>query len=194
MKRLIATAFVMLILAGCGSTPSPTTVSDTGSDSTEDLQATIQAGQGATPVPATEGSGDVIPSERLDACAMLTPEDAQGFFADTAPPVAEPLDTGDVVFTCAYTNGNGFGLNLLIRQAADQAESDFIFEQAKDGIGASAEDVAGVGDAAYFDTNLLQISFKKGLYWVLISGVGPEGTDYKASLTALAQAVAGRLP
>jgi hypothetical protein len=109
--------------------------------------------------PAATPEGQVGPSLSADAavCQLLTLEEAQTAFGQT---FNEPQGQDGEPSECEYFNGAGFGLSIEVSRAPTIQED---YDKAKEGFGAQAEDLPGVGDQAFeYFQGRRQVMFIKG--------------------------------
>jgi hypothetical protein len=140
-RRGLAVAAVLAVLlgtAGCGGDDPPGAAGG---------PATPPASPGSAPVEAPADNGGAIPQ----ACALLSPaeiESATGA-AYRDGETQEVMSFGDQT-ACNYHPADGGSAFVLVVVNGTGASFDVQREAAEDGLGTPAQDVAGVGDAAYW--------------------------------------------
>lgn len=123
--------------------------------------------------------------DKLDACALLTKEDAESFLGE---PVGAPATThteamGNTVNQCRYSASAGNKrVGLLLRQAGTAEDAAKIFKQARDASkelsGAEPQTIDGLGETAYWTGgNLKQLNVLQGDAWLIITASPGNGAD-----------------
>jgi len=162
-----------LWLASCGSGPSTPS---------------------STSQPASSG-GSSSQSGSPDACSLYTLADAQRILGSNA----KKGTLGDLgssspqfsVSTCSYTADSGSGIGdfvsttVLVRRAQDAGEGKKDFLSVK-GQTQGTQDVAGVGEMAYWNPAAGQLNVWKGKDWVIISAgrTAPKNMDVAKQVAA----------
>jgi len=160
MKKLtlitITTVSLLSLLgAGCGST-------------TTDGTSTAQPIGDKT---AMDDSAPVI-ANGVHACDYLTKDIASGVLGE----VNEPSETssGAAISSCSYTPANGdiAVLSLLIKRNSADTEATGAKASSKSLSGVDPEDVAGLGDSAYWAGGKLnQLNVFKDNDWYILSAM-----------------------
>lgn len=136
----------------------------------------------------TRPSVAIAPASTVDACALYTLTDAQKILGANAKPGTPgklgPPSQQYTTSACSYTSSSGSGspsfvsTTVLVRRASDPTQGKRDFVSARNKIPRSQE-VAGVGEAAYWNPSTGQLSVWKGRDWVIISAgrAGPRNLD-----------------
>lgn len=118
------------------------------------------------------------------ACDVLTEATAKNILGDAAAkgdlPAASQVSTKDVsVSSCVYTAkidpaaavrlSNTKGVSVLVRAAKTNSGSDSNKSQFGSAKPAGVQDVAGIGDAAFFNPQFGQLNVLKGGNWYILS-------------------------
>lgn len=138
---------------------------------------------------APSGAAGSSPIDNLNACTILTQDDATGIFGAPADPGKDTYGTS--IAMCQYNNADktmGLAIQLIYDSGGALNLSDY--KNAKDG---SAQDVAGLGDGAYFNS-LHHLVVAKGPWMVTVNGLVAGDPIPLEKLTPLAKTVLGRLP
>lgn len=126
------------------------------------------------------GSNSVV---IVDACDVLTEVTAKNILGDAAAKGDLPgsqVSTKDVsVSSCVYTAkidpavavrlSNTKGVSVLVRAAKTNSGSDSNKSQFGSAKPAGVQDVAGIGDAAFFNPQFGQLNVLKGGNWYILS-------------------------
>jgi hypothetical protein len=152
-------------LAGCGGTKTV---------ETKNASDTKQAGNSGK---RSDG--------KLDACALLTKEDAESFLGEGvgAPATTHTEAMGNTVTQCRYSASSGNKrVGLLLRQAATADEAAKIFRQARDSAkelsGVEPQMIEGLGESAYWTGgSLKQLNVLQGDAWLIVTTSPGNGTD-----------------
>jgi len=183
MKMIFLALLISIMgLAGCGD---PKTVE---SKNASDTKPAANSGKGS--------------AGKLDACALLTKEDAESFLAE---PVGTPATThteamGNTVTQCRYSVPSGNNrVGLLLRQASTAEEAAKIFRQARDASkelsGADPKVIDGLGESAYWiGGNLQQLNLLKGDAWLIITARTGNGTDPLEASKSVSRKILARMP
>jgi len=130
------------------------------------------------------------PPKAISACSLLTQEEATAILGE---PVEKPTDsaTGGTVTNCNWMTPSFHAVGILVRLASSPTEAETVrteaHRQSKSVSGVDPEDVAGLGESAYWAGGRInQLNVFKGNYWLIITAnKGNEGDNL-----ALAKAVA----
>lgn len=151
------------------------------------------SGGGAPPEEATEppaGAATTSPLDIIEPCAVLTQEDAAAFFGTEAQ--AGEAGSGSTNASCRYMSSDG-RMNLYLLLEYDPAgalnTADYVQQKTAD-----AQDVAGLGDGAYFDPANHMLQIAKGSWMVRLNGWLGDSNAGLDKLQPLAPNVLGRLP
>ncbi|MHB1055548.1 MAG: hypothetical protein ACYC6B_09285 [Thermoleophilia bacterium] len=173
MKKLtILTIGAIIIMGGASAVSIGCGSGDQATDATK--TASGQSGDVKT------GDGVLV---TVDACDVLTATVARQILGDAAARGDLPAgstSTKDVsVSSCVYTAkidpgaavriSNTKGVSVLVRSAKTDAGANPNRAQFGTGRPAAAQDVAGLGDDAYFDTQYGQLNVLKGGNWYIVT-------------------------
>ncbi|MGH8168756.1 MAG: DUF3558 family protein, partial [Woeseiaceae bacterium] len=159
----------LFALAACGDD-----VNDDGGDN------------GDTPTEAGDGNGEE--SARIDACALITQDEAD---AVLGAPTGEPV-RGDTppVNSCAYQTEDFDGVSVTVVTHEDKAEAERAYLTAID-INDYPE-IGSLGDRAYNAQPIGDVTVLVGRYELSVDVSGPEN-DLEAAQD-LAETAIGRMP
>ena len=142
----------------------------------------------------TDGAGGKKLAGKVDACALLTKDDAEAILGGNvnAPTTNNAEQGGTVVSQCHYSSiagGTVKQVGVLARQSptADEARQTFQRAQgaSKDLSGTEAQKIAGLGDDAYWTGGkLAQLNVLKDNVWLIVTANPGQGDRLEASKTA----------
>ena len=142
----------------------------------------------------TDSAGGKKLAGKVDACALLTKDDAEAILGGTvnAPTTNNAEQNGTVVSQCHYSSiagGTVKQVGVLARQSptADEARQTFQRAQgaSKDLSGTEAQKIAGLGDDAYWTGGkLAQLNVLKDNVWLIVTANPGQGDRLEASKTA----------
>lgn len=142
----------------------------------------------------TDSAGGKKPIGKVDACALLTKDDAEAALGGSvnAPTTNNIEQGGTVVSQCHYSSMSGSTIKqvgVLARQSptADEARQAFQRAQgaAKDLSGTEPQKIAGLGDDAYWTGgNLAQLNVLKDNVWLIVTANPGQGDRLEASKAA----------
>src|SRR5262249_37771031 len=129
------------------------------------------------------------PLDTLDPCTVATQDDATAFFG--VPSVAGMPSKGSPVAFCIYASAdNTAHLSLNLRYYAQGGVNYEDYVQLKP----LSQNVAGLGDGAFYSPLTHILTIAKGPWVVKLSGNIPGVDSTLEKLKALAPKVLGRLP
>jgi hypothetical protein len=152
-----------------------------------------------TKQPANSGNGS---AGKLDACALLTKEDAESFLGEGvgAPATTHTEAMGNTVTQCRYSASSGNKrVGLLLRRASTADEAAKIFKQARDASkelsGAEPQVIDGLGESAYWTGgNLKQLNMLKGDAWLIVTARPGNGTDPLEASKNISRKILAHMP
>lgn len=163
-----------LFLASCGAAP----------DKSETRRPAV--------VMAPEG-----PVTTISACSLLTQDEAEEILGE---PVEKPTDSalGGKVSNCSWMTPSFDRVGILVRRSATAEEAKTVCEQArrqsKSLSGVDPEDVAGLGESAYWaGGNINQLNVFRGNYWLIITASKGEVGENLPLAKAVAEKALARL-
>jgi hypothetical protein len=165
---------ILFALAGCGSG------SDTGIAVERPTVVTPQA-----------------PAKAISACSLLTQEEVVAILGE---PVEKPTNSvsGGTVTNCNWMTPSFRMVGILVRLASSPAEAATVRQEAhresKSLSGVDPEDVAGLGDSAYWaGGSINQLNVFKGNYWLIITATKGKTSDNLSLAKAVAEKALPRL-
>jgi hypothetical protein len=190
-RTLIALALVGGLVAACGSSAA------TGAPQTTPTQAaTTAAGgtaAGGTAAAATPASTAANPGQ-LDACALITADDA-------AAALGEPVDPGTVptpgARSCLFSGHPATGIDMNAVEISITSVAAFKPDQ-KSIAGLTITPVSGIGDAAYYvsmGAGMTVLDVRKGqvTFTAAVVKVKASDAELQSAEKTLAMAVLGRI-
>jgi len=135
------------------------------------------------------GGSQGLHAQTVDACALLTRADVEAIagrpMAEGAkPPMVPPASADVTVSMCSWTTPDGddpIGVSVRVSKKGD-SEPAYARQAAVDG-GMKVEDVAGVGDVAFWTGIQLQVFRGKNVQ-LIVNIMGHSGAKEKAVLAA----------
>jgi len=138
---------------------------------------------------STSSGGAAVSIASIDPCALLTQADATGFFQGQAN--AGVKNVGSSSASCTYTSatqGDLLTLNVMVESGAAKDSSDYTSLRPAD-----AAAVGGVGDDAYYNKSVFQLTVAKGQIMFTLNGAQKGTNAGQDALVPLANAVLPRL-
>jgi hypothetical protein len=133
----------------------------------------------------------------VSACTLLTQEEAAAILGES---VEKPTNSamGGTVSNCNWMTPSLHMVGILVRLAATPEEAETVRNEArrqsKSLSGVDTEDVAGLGENAYWaGGNVNQLNVFKGNYWVIITASKGKSSDNLALAKAVAEKALTRL-
>ncbi len=137
------------------------------------------------------------PAKAVSACSLLTQEEAAAILGE---PVEKPTDSavGGTVTNCNWMTPSFHMVGILVRLASSPAEAETVrqeaLRQSKSLSGVDPEDVAGLGENAYWaGGNINQLNVFKGNYWLIITASKGKATENLTLAKAVAEKALPRL-
>jgi len=155
----------------------------------EATEAAMQNPTAASGEAAGGSGGAAVSIASIDPCALLTQADATGFFQGQAN--AGVKNVGSSSASCTYTSatqGDLLTLNVMVESGAAKDSSDYTSLRPAD-----AAAVAGVGDDAYYNKSVFQLTVAKGQIMFTLNGAQKGTNAGQDALVPLANAVLPRL-
>ena len=165
--------------------------------------------EGRTAVSAPAGVAIPSIANPIDACALLTRADAEALLGGpVAPPTTNANEpAGNVVSQCAYASstlgprGNLGHISLLARPfptAAGAAEAAAAYDRArslaKALTGSDPQDIAGIGERAYWTGGTFrQLNVLAKNVWLIVSADLGDGKDWVEAAKAVARRALARI-
>ena len=155
----------------------------------EATEAAMQNPTAASGEAAGGSGGAAVSIASIDPCALLTQADATGFFQGQAN--AGVKNVGSSSASCTYTSatqGDQLTLNVMVESGAAKDSSDYTSLRPAD-----AAAVGGVGDDAYYNKSVFQLTVAKGQIMFTLNGAQKGTNAGQDALVPLANAVLPRL-
>jgi len=176
LRAVVVMAAALLALAACGG-------DDPGDDAGPADSAVVTEEQ-----QTSEAAGDAEPSARIDACALITREEAEAVLGTaTREPVRGDTPT---INSCAYQTERFDVVSVSVITYADKAEAENVHQSAID-INNYPE-IEGLGDRAYNAQPISDVTVLVGRYQLGVDVSGPKNELEVAR--DLAETAIGRLP
>ena len=161
----------------------------------------VACGNSAKTDPAVVAKPRVVqpdaPPKAVSACSLLTAEEVAAILGE---PVEKPTDsaTGRTVTNCNWMTPSFHMVGILVRLASSPSEAATVRQdahrQSKSLSGVDPQDVAGLGESAYWaGGSINQLNVFKGNYWLIITASKGKAGDNLSLAKAVAQKALPRL-
>lgn len=180
------------LAAGCGSSkPAPGTLSTTQDGAgAANTQARVASAIAVASAKAGQAAGNPA-ANGVDPCVVVTQTEAEAAAGLALPRHRAYAETNGP--TCHYTEDDPNGVSVTV--AVLQSGGRGTFDRTGQLVGASREDVPGVGDGAFIATGLQMMYVVKGDMLLTIQLANPSlsGDVYRARLATMARTALSRL-